>query len=142
MFEALGCDADEFAENGTWMAIDQDGMLTSNFDELEGFGFDKDAQVTTNDEDLVAMVGYAVDEGGFFSWIIDDSNLDKSFTFTIYAYYNNKRCQFDITIGDAAAINFVEVEKTNSKMYDLTGRLVKNATRGIYIKDGKKFLVK
>ena len=142
MFEALGCTADEFAENGTWMAIDDDGLLTSNYDELEGFGFDKDAQVTTTDEDLVAMVGYAVDEGGFFSWIIDDSNLDKSFTFTIYAYYDNKRVQFDITIGDAAAINFVEVEKADSKMYDLTGRLVKNATRGIYIKDGKKFLVK
>ena len=142
MFEALGCDAEEFAENGTWMAIDQNGTLSNQYDELEGFGFDKDALVTTNDEDLVAMVGYAVDEGGFFSWIIDDSNLDKSFTFTIYAYYNNKRCQFNITIGDAAAINFVEAEKTNSKMYDLTGRLVKNATRGIYIKDGKKFLVK
>jgi len=142
MFEALGCTADEFAENGTWMAIDENGSLSSNYDELEGFGFDKDAQVTSSDENLVAMVGYAVDEGGFFSWIIDDSNLDKSFTFTIYAYYDNKRVQFDITIGDAAAINFVEVEKADSKMYDLTGRLVKNATRGIYIKDGKKFLVK
>lgn len=143
MFEALGCTADEFAENGTWMALDDDGMMTNNYDELEGFGFDKDAKVTTTDESLVAMVGYAVDEGGFFSWIIDDSNLEKTFTFTIYAYYDNKRVQFDITVsGTDSAINFVEAPKSDSKMYDLTGRLVKNASKGIYMMDGKKFMVK
>lgn len=143
MFEKLGCTAEEFAENGTWMAIDTDGDLSNNYDELEGFGFDKDAKVTTDDAALVAKVGYAVDEGGFFSWIIDDSNLDKSYTFTIYAYYDNKRCIFNITVGGTdSAINFVEAQKTDNKMYDLTGRLVKNATRGFYIMDGKKFMVK
>ncbi len=143
MYEALGCTEDEFAENGTWMALDENGTLTNNFDELEGFAFDKDAKVTNNDENLVALVGYAVDEGGFFSWIIDDSNLSKSYTFTIYAYYDNKRCEFTINVGDTSAINFIELDgKKDNNIYDLTGRLVKNATKGLYIQNGKKFMVK
>ncbi|MBO4564734.1 MAG: DUF4859 domain-containing protein [Bacteroidaceae bacterium] len=144
MYEALGCSEDEFAENGTWMAIDENGSLSNNFDELEGFAFDKDAKVTSDDASIVALVGYAVDESGFFSWIIDDSNLSKSYTFTIYAYYDNKRCEFTITIGGTDnAIHFVEPDGVKDKnIYDLTGRLVKNATRGIYIQNGKKFMVK
>ena len=143
MYEAFGCSESEFIENGTWMAIDQDGILSNQYDELEGFAFDKDAKITTDDAALVALVGYAVDENGFFSWIIDDENLNKTFTFTIYAYYDNKRCQFNITIGETAAINFVEMNQTNdNKKYDLIGRLVKNATKGVYIMNGKKFIVK
>ena len=146
MYEALGCSEDEFAENGTWMAIDENGSMSNNFDELEGFAFDKDAKVTSDDASIVALVGYAVDESGFFSWIIDDSNLSKIFTFTIYAYYDNKRCEFTITVGGPDtdnAINFVELDsERDNRIYDLTGRLVKNATRGLYIQNGKKFMVK
>ena len=143
MYEAFGCTPEEFEENGTWMALDENGVLSSNYDELEGFAFDKDAKITTDDEALVAMMGYIAEESAFFSWVIDDSNLTKTYTFTIYAYYNNQRCEFTITIDPAAAINFVEAKKENSNIYDLTGRLVKNAaTSGIYLKDGKKFFVK
>lgn len=146
MYEVLGCSEDEFAENGTWMAIDENGSMSNNFDELEGFAFDKDAKVTSDDASIVALVGYAIDESGFFSWIIDDSNLSKIFTFTIYAYYDNKRCEFTITVGGPDtdnAINFVELDsERDNRIYDLTGRLVKNATRGLYIQNGKKFMVK
>jgi len=142
MYEAFGCTPEEFEENGTWMAIDKDGLMSNNFDELEGFALDKDGKLTDDDTDLVAKLGYVAEESAFFSWILDNENLSKTYTFTIYAYYDNQRCEFSITIGDAAAINFVEANKTDGKMFDLTGRLVKNATRGIYIKDGKKFLVK
>lgn len=143
MYEAFGCTAEEFAENGSWKAIDADGDLSSNFDELEGFAFDKNAKLTDDDAALVAKVGYIAEENAFFSWILDDENLENTYTFTIYAYYDNKRCEFTITVDQsAAAINFVELNKSDSKMYDLTGRQVKNAEKGIYIKDGKKFLVK
>lgn len=143
MYEAFGCTAEEFAENGTWMAIDSDGDLSNNYDELEGFAFDKNAKLTDDDAALVAKVGYIAEENAFFSWILDDENLENTYTFTIYAYYDNKRCEFTITVDQSAsAINFVELNKSDSKMYDLTGRLVKNAEKGIYIKDGKKFLVK
>jgi len=143
MYEAFGCTPEEFEENGTWMAIDADGDLSSNYDELEGFAFDKNAKLTDDDAALVAKVGYIAEESAFFSWIIDDMNLSNTYTFTIYAYYDNKRCEFTITVSDEAeAINFVEMNNSDSKMFDLTGRMVKNATKGIYIKDGKKFLVK
>lgn len=143
MYEAFGCTAEEFAENGSWKAIDADGDLSSNFDELEGFAFDKNAKLTDDDAALVAKVGYIAEENAFFSWILDDENLENTYTFTIYAYYDNKRCEFTITVDQStAAINFVELNKSDSKMYDLTGRQVKNAEKGIYIKDGKKFLVK
>ena len=142
MYEAFGCTPEEFAENGTWMAIDSDGDLSNNYDELEGFAFDENSKLSDDDASLVALVGYIAEENGFFSWILDDENLAKTYTFTIYAYYNNQRCEFNITVGDASAINFVELNKSDGKIFDLTGRLVKNATKGIYIKDGKKFLVK
>ncbi|MBR3478696.1 MAG: DUF4859 domain-containing protein [Bacteroidaceae bacterium] len=142
MYEAFGCTPEEFAENGTWMAIDSDGDLSNNYDELEGFAFDANSKLSDDDASLVALVGYIAEENGFFSWILDDENLAKTYTFTIYAYYNNQRCEFNITVGDASAINFVELNKSDGKIFDLTGRLVKNATKGIYIKDGKKFLVK
>ena len=142
MYEAFGCTPEEFTENGTWMAIDSDGDLSNNYDELEGFAFDENSKLSDDDASLVALVGYIAEENGFFSWILDDENLAKTYTFTIYAYYNNQRCEFNITVGDASAINFVELNKSDGKIFDLTGRLVKNATKGIYIKDGKKFLVK
>ena len=142
MYEAFECTPEEFEENGTWMAIDPDGDLSNNFDELEGFAFDKNAKLTDDDAALVAKVGYIAEESAFFSWILDDENLENTYTFTIYAYYNNQRCEFNITVGDASAINFVELNKSDGEIFDLTGRLVKNATKGIYIKDGKKFLVK
>ena len=143
MYEAFECTPEEFEENGTWMAIDPDGDLSNNFDELEGFAFDKNGKLTDDDATLVAKVGYIAEESAFFSWILDDENLENTYTFTIYAYYDNKRCEFTITVDQsAAAINFVELNKSDGEIFDLTGRLVKNATKGIYIKDGKKFLVK
>ncbi|MBO4451105.1 MAG: DUF4859 domain-containing protein [Bacteroidaceae bacterium] len=143
MYKAFGCTPEEFEENGTWMAIDADGDLTSNYDELEGFAFDANGRVTDDDAALVAKVGYIPEEGAFFSWILDDVNLANTYNVIIYAYYDNQRCIFTITVGgEAEAINFVELNKSDSKMFDLTGRLVKNATKGFYIKDGKKFLVK
>ena len=49
-------------------------------------------------------------------------------------YYNDE---------DEDAIEYVKAEKlTNNTLYDLSGRKVTRPTKGIYVKDGKKFMVK
>ena len=50
------------------------------------------------------------------------------------------RFNFD---GETTAIETVETEKANSPIYDLSGRRVVNTMKGgIYIQNGKKFIVK
>ena len=43
---------------------------------------------------------------------------------------------------DATAISLVETDEGNGNLYDLSGRRVNNAQKGIYIQNGKKFVVK
>ena len=48
----------------------------------------------------------------------------------------------NIDIEEATAINAIESEIANAKVYDLSGRMIQNPTRGLYIVNGKKVLVK
>jgi len=48
----------------------------------------------------------------------------------------------NIDIEEATAINAIESEIANAKVYDLSGRMIQNPTRGLYIANGKKVLVK
>ena len=49
--------------------------------------------------------------------------------------------RFDL--GETTAIENVMIEKNNAPIYDLTGRRVLNTMKGgIYIQNGKKFIVK
>ncbi len=48
----------------------------------------------------------------------------------------------NIDIDEATAINAIESEIANAKVYDLSGRMIQNPTRGLYIANGKKVLVK
>ena len=43
---------------------------------------------------------------------------------------------------EALAVSEVKTAKTDGAIYDLSGRRVAKATKGLYIKDGKKFFVK
>lgn len=143
VYSALGCSAEEFAEGGQWLAQNGDGQYTNiGYDPQEGFFFDATGK-TVNDGSEVIHAGFTED-GNIFSWIIDDVNLTKTYSATIYAQYNSKRYIFNLTVYDIpVGIGSIDNTTTQStKIYDLSGRLVKNATKGLYIKQGKKYLVK
>ena len=141
MYEALGCTAEEFAEGGQWLALNGSGQFTSeNYDELEGF-FLLGNGTTTADGDELLHAGYCADEDKFFSWIIDDANLENSYQAEIRALYGDKFYSFTVNVGKATpdAINSIAVNAAKSgNIYDLSGRLVKNPAKGLYIINGKK----
>ncbi len=146
--ETLGCTEADLLEKGVWMVVDANGYLTEatdeNFDEVQGFYFNAEGQAIDNFDDAVFTLG-VVDQVMLHSMIVDDDNLNNTYHTTLYLSYNNKLYAFDITIGDtdADAISMVEVnDETAGKTYDLSGREVQNPAKGLYIKNGKKVLVK
>lgn len=145
MYEALGCSAEEFAEAGKWLAMNKDGQFAEdNYDEQEGFFFAADGK-TIDDGTEVVHCGFAPDEEKFYSWIIDDQNLVNAYNMTIYAEYNSQWYAYYITVGtpEVVGINAVKNNVSKSgKVFDLTGREVKNPSKGIYIQNGKKVLFK
>ncbi len=141
----LGCTVDELAEAGEWLVMDASENLTSksdeNYDDMYGFAFDADGNVT----DVTNAVFYAgyTDDGVFKAYIVDDANKLKTFKTVIYLKYNNKYYAFNVTINDTdTGISSIDEAKGDTKVYDLTGRKVVNLSKGIYVKGGKKFLVK
>lgn len=146
---ALGCTEEELLENAVWMVVDATGYLTeakdgTNFDSsMYGFFFNANGEAIDNEEDAVFKVG-VVDLIQLHSFIVDDANVGNVYHTTLYLSYNGKLYAFNITVGDeSSAINSVSLIGTaNGQTYDLSGRLVTNPTKGLYIVGGKKVLVK
>lgn len=63
---------------------------------------------------------------------------------TVYdALLGSAKKSQDIAIGEASIVESIHMlDSHNSPYYDLQGRNVTNSTRGIYIKDGKKVVIK
>ena len=47
-----------------------------------------------------------------------------------------------ITVTDETPVTDIEADKTDGQVYDLSGREVTKPMKGIYIKDGKKVMIK
>lgn len=135
------------AESLTWRAYNQLGQLISGeaLDEMYGFGFDKEGKTTTEEADQVFFTGYC---GGEFHSFVKDANLrENDFTTVLIAEYNGKAYKFNITLTNKIedSIFGLDADKQIGKgnaIYDLTGRKVTSASKGIYIQNGKKILVK
>ena len=48
----------------------------------------------------------------------------------------------EATYADLAGINSVTADQQNGQVYDLMGRRVQQAAKGLYIMNGKKYIVK
>ena len=86
-----------------------------------------------------------ITEGIVRAFIQNDEDVDKEFKVTIVASYNNKDYAFFVTINTDKATSIKTIETSNNKdghIYDLSGRKVNNPSKGIYIRNGKKFIVK
>lgn len=139
----LNCTEEEFATSGSWLVRDADGNLTSdNFDSIYGFSFDENGAAVADMDDATFTVGYT-DDSTMRSYVFSDDNLDKVYNTVLYARYNNRYYAFNITIGDeeAVAIKNVDTENVKSaRIYDLSGREVTTPSKGIFIRNGKKYI--
>ena len=145
MYTAFGCTAEEFEAAGSWVAQNQSGTYTEdNYDTAEGFMFDATGK-TVDDGTEVLKVGINED-GQLATWIIDDSNLDNEYTVSFAALYNDQMYYFYVTVnkdGVPAAIDGIKDNTVKSGViYDLSGRKVITPSKGIYIQNGKKFIIK
>lgn len=137
----LGCTEEELDESGEWLVMNAEGELTSeNLDEMYGFAFDAEGNSVETTK-AVFYAGYS--DGTFKSYILDDVNVMKTYKAVIYLKYNNKYYEFDVVINDTdTGISTVDEATDDTTVYDLTGRKVLNPSKGIYVKGGKKILVK
>ena len=141
--EELVCTEDELLENGVWKVMDKTGELTdANFDDMYGFAFNENGEAIEDIEQAVFTLGFI--EGGIRSWVVDDANVNNVYKTVLYMEYNNKLYAFNITIGkDDSAVKGIDADPVkNTRIFDLAGREVAHPTKGLYIQNGKKFMVK
>ena len=142
--EKLGCTEEELNESGEWLVKDANGNLIAknaeNFDDMYGFSFDAQGN-TVGATAVVFYAGYS--DGVFKSYILDDVNMMNTYKTVIYLKYNNKYYEFDVIVNETdTGISSVDEASDDTTVYDLTGRKVLNPSKGIYVKGGKKILVK
>lgn len=140
--DELVCSEDDLLSEGTWMVFDASGELTSdNFDDMYGFYFNEKGEAVATMEEATFTVGFV--DGSIRSWVIDDANVNNVYTTVIYVKYNNKYYAFNITVGNEdSAVKAIDAGKKDGRIYDIAGREVKLPTKGLYIQDGKKILMK
>ena len=78
--------------------------------------------------------------GGKFYFVDSEVSLKPTRAYISVAVGEAKVLTIDIN--DATAIEAIESTIANAQVYDLSGRKVQNPTRGLYIANGKKVLVK
>ena len=141
--ETLGA---ENTDDIKWLAYNALGQLlgTFTFDDIYGYSFDDNGLVTDAEgDDATFTIGYA---DGEFHTFVKNGTANTDYKASIVAYYGDKAYKFNITLSDSPAnaiecITAVRVEN-NTVTYDLSGRIVKNPTRGLFIQNGKKMLIK
>lgn len=140
----LRCTEEELFLDGVWMVRDADGYLTSaNFDSMYGFFFDENGVPVADMDAATFTAGYS-DDGTMRGYIVDDANLGNEYHAVLYVFCNNKYYAFNITIGgEETAIKALDADAVKAgSIYDLSGREVASPSKGIYIQNGKKFIVK
>ena len=141
---SLNCTVDELLEGGVWLTRDSEGIISSsNYDNIYGFSYNNEGLSIADMDNAVFSCGFSEDNT-MRAYIYDDANLENVYRTVIYVKYNNSYYAFNITIGeDSTGIKSVGVDtSTNGRIYDLSGREVAHPAKGIYIKNGKKYIVK
>ena len=135
-------------DNHVLMPINNEGAYSEPLQGMAGVFFDEN--------------GYTVDEGSYLFEVADDSPVDKVkftisnfgesfagkmittkilFTFNKWNYLFNTK--FESAAEYEEGVKSVELNaKNNGQIFDLMGRRVDQATKGLYIVNGKKYIVK
>lgn len=154
-FEALGITAEEY-DGCEWFVLGRNGDFVSPEevfnDPDNGSSFTAlGGNVSSESADAVFVVGmddYKSAEGEyyFFASLLDgDPTEETVYTTKAALRYESKQYIFTIVIGgsqNAVGINTVSENMKSNKVYDLSGRQVKNPAKGLYIMNGKTYFVK
>ena len=125
------------AASSDWAENKLDGSNVNTLVESEAYVLSNgDSGLGLYKAKLNFLNGEKVEEGGTAFL----NNANKAYLPVVTSGVNALRFNFD---GETTAIDAVEVVKPNAPIYDLSGRRVLSTVKGgIYIQNGKKFIVK
>ena len=144
--EALGVSVDELLEGEYLCGMMESGLYTEGALSEDGLAFNKDGffdQVTpavsfniVKEGDDVVVTAWSEEE------LPEDFRLSTQFCYQI----DNKQYVFNVKFVSEAAYTGIAgvrtADKTDGKIYDLSGREVRQPARGLYIQNGRKVMVK
>ena len=140
--EALGCTTDDIIMNAEWFTVDADGNeCTDNFTDDFGYAFNKDGYAVAEGEDQAFFAGFFDNE--LRAYVVDD--VEAKFNAAVYVRFNDKTYGFNLNIMPSQAVgidNVKTADKTDGRIYDISGKQATNATNGIVISNGKKYIEK
>ena len=128
--------------NAEWFVIDADGNeTTGEFVNDFGYAFNKDGYAVAEGEEQALFVGFFDNE--LRAYAVDD--VDGRFDVTLLAKYNDKTYAFNVSVMSQTAVGIKDAKTNNASanaLYDLGGRKLANAAKGIVINGGKKLMAK
>ncbi len=155
--KALGIEDESLLESAVWKAQKSSISYTSDgYDEVNGgFPFDNNGNVLLDDsegEEVLFYVGLN-ENNEFATYVLTTPEDGQAYTTKLALDYDEKRYVFNVSIVNEdtyTGISNVNADKVNAgNVYDISGRIVrKNAAsvnglaKGVYILNGKKYIVK
>lgn len=149
-YTALGITVDDLASAEWQVKKNASGSLTVPTDGFEGAeicSFDSAGIYTVEPEDIAFSLGVETDpEVALYVTVNGEVTESTLYTTKIALVYDQKAYVFNLVIGSetATGINSVSDVKENGvkAIYTLSGQRVNHASKGLYIINGKKVLVK
>ena len=142
-------DAEEFSVNWVYTNANDEGATNMYYEAVKGVAFTDDnifvvdAGIHMQNIEAPVAKNYAVSYAGVAEETEAIAATAVAYNANNVAYINYTDATYITVYGDeTAGIESVVVETENNAIYDLTGRRVENAIKGIYIIGGKKVLVK
>ncbi len=141
ILEALGMTEDDFMDTYCMRAA---YGYSSTVTGAEGLSFDLDGKCIAYGG---GTVGFWIENGKMWAYSQEDIPEGTSVNVTIFIQYDTSRYTLNITFMSTddmpeAVAGVMADANANTAIYDLAGRQVAKAQKGVYIQNGKKILVK
>lgn len=144
---ALGITTDELMNGYNLKGMNDAGLYSAGFNPIEnGCSFN----ISTGGYDELGKIHILfIEEGeGYVIDVISDEEVENGYKTNGAMCFeiDSKRYVYNLTFVDpdqyTGISNIVEKSSTKDKIYDLSGRSIKKPLKGIYIQNGKKYVVK
>ena len=149
--KALGITMDDLAESEYLHGIGVDGTYGSGHSLFNGLAFTEKGFATTDEEQVFMFFDAEVSEDGQSITITSYANGELTDDFsaigTICFLVDGKRYVFNVKFVSETVFTGITENRTVphtslSAVYDLQGRKVVKTQRGLYIQNGRKYMVK
>ena len=142
--EALGTTVDNLldTENACLHGMTEGGIFGSGQSCADGLGFNADGFFDM----AYPLVCFTIDESKIWSYSVEPVADDFSLSTQFCLQVDDKQYVYNVKFVSTAIYtgiqNVATEKKTTNKVFDLSGRQVLQPTRGLYIMNGKKVIVK